>query len=75
MKNEKIRSPLFKYGFTEISDLKRFLQFICYDNVTDDEARFIYKRLGKCLHSHDDGSDYFKEMRELMLVIKNHFRL
>lgn len=57
---------LSRYGFTEVSDVVRFLQVIC-PTVPDDAAiLYMQEKLGECLKNHDNGSDWFDGLRDVV---------
>ncbi|MCI1898148.1 MAG: hypothetical protein LKI85_07160 [Enterobacter sp.] len=57
---------LRKYGFVEVATIIHFLISFC-DAVPDRAAYgYIREKLGECLDIHDNGSEYFNEIRQII---------
>ena len=64
-RNALIRE-LSRYSFVEVSDVMTFLRLIC-PTVPDDAAiLYLQKKLSECLKNHDNGSDYFDLLRDVV---------
>lgn len=63
---DAIIHKLRKYGFTEIATVVHFLVSFCDD--VPDHAAYIYikEKLAECLDIHDNSSDYFIEIHQLI---------
>ncbi|HFQ9141769.1 TPA: hypothetical protein ACHTOV_004255 [Enterobacter cancerogenus] len=62
---EQLRERVGRYGFIEIADILRFIDFICSSPPERNDYIFIRGKLDLCLRHHDDGGDYFIPLREL----------
>lgn len=58
---EKVRD----YGFIEIAEISKFLKLMCGDELDAVDLSYVRGKLGACLRHHDNGSDYFMQLREL----------
>jgi len=65
-------SSLKHYGFSEIDDLLRFLLFSCESVLGEEEQRFIHSKLKSCLSRHDNGSDYFNDMKIILEAVSHN---
>lgn len=60
---------LRKYGFSEVATVIYFLDSIC-DLIPDNASyRFVRDKVQECLDMHDNGGDYFNDMRILIKEI------
>ncbi|WP_380181565.1 hypothetical protein [Kalamiella sp. sgz302252] len=69
LSRDLLYSSLKHYGFSEIDDLLRFLIFSCESVLGEEEQRFVHSKLKSCLSRHDNGSDYFNEMKIILEAV------
>lgn len=54
-----------KYGFIECADILLFLEICCTTYPDRIAYTYIENKLLQCLKNHDNGSDYFFELKTL----------
>lgn len=59
-----LAAKLARYGFTECSMLRAFILCICCDSPGIPELGYMRLKLRECLVHHDNGSDWFADLRE-----------
>ncbi|ELW1648937.1 hypothetical protein NTH58_004035 [Enterobacter oligotrophicus] len=66
LSRKRIGALLGGFGFVEAADICRFLSLVC--NEVPDTGDYLYLRfkIGQCLSRHDDKSEYFIPLRELV---------
>lgn len=64
MSKNQLRERIGHYGFVEVADILRFIDFICSSPPDRSDYAFIRSKLDLCLRHHDNGSNYFIELRE-----------
>ena len=65
MNKVQIESRIRKFGFVEVTDILRFLEYMCDKELDVADYAYIRSKVGSCLKYHDDHSDYFIPLREL----------
>lgn len=65
LSKKELKERVGYYGFIEMADILRFIDFICSSPPERNDYLFTRGKLGLCLRHHDDGSDYFIPLREL----------
>lgn len=64
------RSTLIKklggYGFTECASLINFLQLFCNEDFGVAELQYIRDKVRDVLSEHDNQSDYFTNLRQIL---------
>lgn len=60
-----IASMVQRYGFIECGEIHAFLDKVC--TVYPDQCALIWlsEKTAECLKNHDNGSEYFRELRML----------
>lgn len=64
MSKKQLRERVQSYGFIEIADILRFIDFVCIPLPDKGDYIFIRNKIELCLKNHDNGSDYFITLRE-----------
>lgn len=62
---EYIKNRIECFGFTEVSDILRFLFFIVNSTLENSDYLYIREKIDRCLRNHDNGDNYFIALREL----------
>lgn len=62
------------YGFIECADILFFLKYLNNEKIEQTSLSWISAKLNECLSNHDDGKDYFIELRKLRNDISNLIR-
>jgi len=60
----QIKERIQGYGFVEVVDIFRFLDFVSGLLLEKSEYIYIRSKIEICLRCNDDGSDYFIPLRE-----------
>ncbi|WP_052130820.1 hypothetical protein [Erwinia typographi] len=65
LSREILRESVRHYGFTECGEMLCFLDCLC--DVYPDRSALLWLRekTGECLRNHDNGTDYFRDLRTL----------
>jgi len=58
-----LKNVLQGYHFMECTDILTFLDLFCPAGIEKNEFFYIARKLKQCLETHDNGSDYFSELR------------
>ncbi len=61
---------LDKYNFIECSHVVDFMMIFCNLGIEVNELEYIEKKIHQCLKNHDDGSDFFSDLRSLLDFIE-----
>ncbi|WP_434747273.1 hypothetical protein [Pantoea sp. Lu_F5_004] len=61
---ERVKAIICGYGFIEVNDIFKFIEFLCHGELDTSELVYIRNKIGLCLRRHDDGQDYFIPLRE-----------
>lgn len=64
LSKKQLKERVSLYGFVEIADVLRFIDFICSSPPDRSDYVFIRSKIDLCLRRHDNGSNYFIELRE-----------
>ncbi|ELC6383286.1 hypothetical protein Q8V88_003984 [Enterobacter hormaechei] len=64
MSKKQLREKIEGFGFVEVADVLRFIEFVCSSPPEKSDYIFIRHKVELCLKHHDDGSNYFIELRE-----------
>jgi hypothetical protein len=57
------------YGFIECAKIIMFLEFVCDTNLGISELHYIMEKTKECVLNHDDGSDYFNDLKNIIYEI------
>lgn len=57
------------YGFTECSTLRWFLLSVCDEQPGPGEMFYLWAGLCECLERHDDGSEWFADLRDMRTAV------
>ncbi|MEJ1269060.1 hypothetical protein WDV93_25385 [Pantoea ananatis] len=60
---DRLRERLSRYGFVECSMLICFLDMCCCERPGQGELLYIRSKIRACLWSHDDGTEWFNDLR------------
>lgn len=58
-----LKNVLQGYHFIECTDIITFLDLFCSAGIEKNEFFYTERKLKQCLDTHDNGSDYFSELR------------
>lgn len=72
LKKSDLLYALNKYHFIEISQIRFFIELFFFDNDNAAEEIYIISKIMRCLSLHDNGDDYFHDMRELISEMKKN---
>lgn len=61
--SEVLQQELRKYGFEECNTLLTFINLFCIPYPDRSALLYILSKTEECLHNHDNGSDYFIDLR------------
>lgn len=61
---------LDRYNFIECAHVIDFILIFCSFGIEINELEYIEKKVHQCLKNHDNGSDFFSDLRSLHLVLK-----
>lgn len=70
LKPEVLQQVFRKYGFEECSTLLAFIDLFYILHLDRSTLGYILSKAEECLHHHDNGSDYFNELRCLVYTIR-----
>lgn len=67
LSRQVIAGMVRRYGFIECGEIYSFLDKVC--GIYPDRCALIWlsEKTGECLKNHDNGSEYFRELR----ILKN----
>ncbi len=71
MHKQYIMNIVGDYGFIECADILFFLKYLNGEKIEQTSLSWISAKLNECLVNHDDGKDYFIELRKLRKDIIN----
>lgn len=69
MNKERVLKILRCYGFIEISELVNYIEINSLEVLSGKDLEFILEKLTYCLQRHCNGSDYFRPLKTLCLLI------
>lgn len=61
--SEVLQQKLRQYGFEECSTLLAFIELFCIPYPDRSGWLYILAKMEECLRNHDNGSDYFIDLR------------
>ncbi|EAM7300311.1 hypothetical protein AG28_19880 [Salmonella enterica subsp. enterica] len=61
--SEVLQQKLRQYGFEECSTLLAFIELFCIPYSDRSGLLYILAKMEECLRNHDNGSDYFIDLR------------
>lgn len=61
---KKVHEKIQGFGFTEVTDILIFLDFICGSELDVSEIAYLRQKIHLCLRRNDNESDYFIRLRE-----------
>lgn len=67
---EVLQQKFRQYGFEECSTLLTFIELLCIPYPDRSALLYILSKTEECLHNHDNGSDYFIDLRCLVHDIR-----
>jgi len=70
MYRSELLVALKQYGFMEIGEAINFLHIIAADELRPEDKQFILCKIIRCLHQHNDGSDYFVPLMMLKQILE-----
>lgn len=69
LSKSQLKERFVHYGFIEIADVLRFIEFACSSPPERSDYMFIRDKIYLCLKYHDNGSNYFIELREFASML------
>ena len=66
---DELSTKLNHYGFIECHEMINFLEFVCDKKPDRLALNWLKGKVTQCLEIHDNGSDYFDELRVIKLLI------
>ncbi|MEZ7211971.1 hypothetical protein [Pantoea ananatis] len=58
-----LKNVLKGYHFVECTDIITFLNLFCSAGIEKNELFYTEMKIKQCIDTHDNGSDYFSELR------------
>lgn len=69
--SEVLQKKFRQYGFEECSTLLTFIELFCIPYPDRSALLYILSKTEECLHNHDNGSDYFIDLRCTAKSLRN----
>lgn len=64
LSKKQLRERIEIFGFVEVADVLRFIEFVCSSPPEKSDYIFIRHKIDLCLRKYDNDSDYFIVLRE-----------
>ena len=64
LSKKQLRERIEGFGFVEVADVLRFIEFVCSSPPEKSDYIFIRHKIDLILRRYDNGSNYFIELRE-----------